>query len=66
MIYCQEKDIKYFANSVELPIVTNDCPEDKYTERENVKKMLYELEKKNKGVKHRIFNAIKKSNISDF
>lgn len=66
MIYSQEKDIKYFINSIDLPIIINDCPEDKHTERENIKKLLNNLEKTNKGLKHRIFNAIKNAHLSGF
>ena len=66
MIYATEKDVRYFTNRQNLPIVHNPCPEDKATERENMKKLLSELEKSNKGVKHRIFHAICKGNIDGF
>lgn len=66
LLYATEKDVQYFARRRELPIVKNMCPEDKATERENIKNLLSMLEKDNKGVKHRIFNAMCKGEIDGF
>ena len=66
MIYATEKDVVYFARRQELPIIKSLCPEDHNTERENMKNLLSELEKNNKGLRHRIFKAICKSNIDGF
>ena len=66
MLYAMEKDVVYFARRQDLPVVESKCPEDHATERENMKKLLSELEKTNKGVKHRIFNAMCKSEIDGF
>ena len=66
MIYAQEKDVQYFARRQVLPVVESLCPEDHATERENMKKLLTELERGNKGVKHRIFNAMCKGEIDGF
>ncbi len=66
MIYAQEKDVQYFTRRQALPVVTSLCPEDHATERENMKKLLMELERGNKGVKHRIFNAMCKGEIDGF
>ena len=66
MIYAQEKDVQYFTRRQTLPVITSLCPEDHATERENMKKLLTELERGNKGVKHRIFNAMCKGEIDGF
>ena len=66
MLYAMEKDVVYFARRQNLPVVESKCPEDHATERENMKKLLSELEKTNKDVKHRIFNAMCKSEIDGF
>ena len=66
MIYAQEKDVSYFVRRRPLPIITSPCPEDHATERENIKNLLSSLERENKGVKHRIFNAMCKGNIDGF
>ncbi len=66
MIYAQEKDVEYFVRRRPVPVIKSLCPEDHATERENMKKLLAELERENKGVKHRIFNAMCKSEIDGF
>ena len=66
MIYAQEKDVQYFARRQELPIVKSLCPEDHATERENMKKLLAELERSNKGLRHRIFTAMCRGEIDGF
>ncbi len=66
LVYATEKEVVYFAKKRALPIVKNPCPEDKATERENMKRLLSELERTNKGLKHRIFRAICKGNIDGF
>ena len=66
LIYATEKDVKYFVSKRALPVVTSLCPEDHATEREKMKNLLTELERTNKGVKHRIFNAMCKGEIDGF
>ena len=66
LIYATEKDVEYFVRRRTLPVVKSPCPEDKATERENVKQLLLKLEKENKGLKHRIFHAICEGNIDGF
>lgn len=64
MIYAKEKDVRYFAGkNPGLPIVKNLCPEDEHTERETMKNMLDQLDRADKGLKHRIFGALQKSHI---
>lgn len=66
MIYAKEKDVMYFTRKRTLPIITSPCPEDHATERENMKKLLAELEKTNDGLKHRIFTAMCRGEIDGF
>lgn len=66
LLYATEKDVQYFANRRNLPIAVSLCPEDHATEREKMKKLLAELEKNNKGLRHRIFNAMCKGEIDGF
>ena len=47
-------------------MVKSLCPEDHATERENMKQLLAQLEKSNKGLRHRIFNAMCKGEIDGF
>jgi len=66
LLYATEKDVTYFANKRQLPVVKSLCPEDHATERENMKKLLAELERSNKGLRHRIFGAMCKGEIDGF
>jgi len=65
-IYVPEKDIKYFITKTDFPVMHTCCPEDKNTERENMKQFLHTLEKENKGLKHRIFGAMQKAGIDGY
>ena len=66
LIYVKESNIKSFINSNDIKLANADCPEDKFTERQNMKNLLISLEKQNKGLRHRIFKALQKSNIDGF
>ena len=66
MIYMPEKDVRYFANRVELPVVKSTCPADGNTERESMKQLLHTLERENKGLRYRIFGALQRGNIDGF
>lgn len=66
LIYAKEKDIAYFARRAELPLIRSLCPEDKHTERENMKTLLSELERKRPGLRHRIFHALTEGGIDGF
>ena len=66
MIYMPEKDVRYFASKVSLPVVKSSCPADGNTEREEMKKLLHDLERQNKGLRYRIFGAIQRGEIDGF
>ncbi len=66
MIYAQEKDVMYFVRKRILPILISPCPEDHATEREKMKNLLLELERNNKGLRHRIFTAMCRGEIDGF
>ena len=66
MIYMPEKDIRYFANRIALPVVRSTCPADGNTERESMKQLLHTLERENKGLRYRIFGALQRGNIDGF
>ena len=66
MLYATEKDVEYFTRRRSLPVVTSLCPEDKATERENIKQLLAKLEKENKGLRHRLFHAMCHHGIDGF
>ena len=67
MIYAKEKDVKaYIKKNPVLSPLPSLCPEDRHTERENVKALLSEQERLRRGVKDRIFKAIEKGGIDGF
>lgn len=66
MIYMPEKDIRYFASKVSLPVVESSCPANGNTERAEMKKLLLDLERRNKGLRYRIFGALQRGEISGF
>ena len=66
LIYAKEKDVIYFTNKRCTPVVASLCPEDKETERENVKRLLATLERENRGLKHRLFRAMCKGEVDGF
>ena len=66
LIYAPEKDIRYFVNHSDLPILASPCPADKNSDRESTKNLLRELEKQNKGLKYRIFGAMQRAGVDGF
>ena len=66
LLYATEKDVQYFVRKRPMPVLTSLCPEDHATERENMKRLLSELERTNKGIKHRIFHAMCAAEIDGF
>ena len=66
LIYCPEKDIRYFANKVNLPVIKSPCPADGNTEREEMKQLLRTLDREHTGLRYRIFGAIQRGEIDGF
>ncbi len=66
LLYLPEKDIRYFAQKKDLPVVKSVCPADGNTEREEMKRLLAQLEKQNRGLRHRIFGAMQRGEIDGF
>ncbi len=66
LVYAPEKDIRYFAASANLPVIESACPADHATEREHMKKLLAEIERNNKGLRHRIFGAMQKAGVDGY
>lgn len=65
-LYAPEKDIRYFASQAALPVIESCCPANGNTERENMKKLLADLEYHNKGLRHRIFGAMQKAGLDGY
>lgn len=66
MINIPENDIIGFKNKYSLTCVKNPCPNDGITRRQYVKKLIAQINKDNKGVKTKMYNAILKGKIYDW
>ena len=60
MLYIHEKTIDSFADRYKLPVLENRCPVDKYTKREEIKKLVYDLSSTYPDLKERIFGAMQR------
>ena len=60
MLYLHERTVDNFAEKAKLPVLTNRCPVDKETKREEVKQLLFELSARYPDLKERIFGAMQR------
>ena len=65
-VLTKESEIIGFTNHHTLPIIKSLCPEDKVTDREYYKGLLSELEARREGLRHRMFTAIVKADLSGY
>ena len=64
MIYMPELFVKGFAEKENLPVVKNKFTADGNTMREEVKKLIFEMEGKYPGLRQRLFTALCTAGIS--
>ena len=57
-VYVYEKDIRSLVKKNNIPIIKNPCPANGYTQRQNMKELIYKLEKEIPDIKDNIFGAI--------
>ncbi len=60
MLYIHERTIDNFVTRQALPVLTNRCPVDKYTKREEIKKLIYDLSTTYPDLRERIFGAMQR------
>ena len=60
MLYIHERTVDSFASRYQLPVLTNRCPVDKNTKREEIKNLVYELTARYPDLKERIFGAMQR------
>ena len=60
MLYIHEKSIDAMAVRNELPVISNRCPVDKHTKREEIKQLVYDLSATYPDLKERIFGAMQR------
>ncbi len=64
MILATEKEVLSAARKTALPTVESPCPMDKTSNRNEMKELLAELEKKYPSLKEKIIGGLQKGNIS--
>lgn len=60
MLYIHERTVDNFAKQQNLPVLTNRCPVDKHTKREEIKDLVFDLVKTYPDLKERIFGAMQR------
>lgn len=60
MLYIREKTIDHFVKDQQLPVLSNRCPVDKHTKREEIKQLVYTLSATYPDLRERIFGAMQR------
>ena len=60
MLYIHEKTIDSFVSRSMLPVISNRCPVDKHTKREEIKQLVYDLSARYPDLKERVFGAMQR------
>lgn len=60
LLYVQEREVRGAVRRLGLPVVSNPCPANGSTKREETKQLLMELEKQFPQLKKKIFGAIQR------
>ena len=60
MLYIHERTIDNFSQRYALPVITNRCPVDKQTKREEIKQLVFSLSAAYPDLKERIFGAMQR------
>ncbi len=63
MLYVPEKEIRAFAAKEQLPVKASACKADGNTERQKMKDFILELQKENRDIKEKVFNAMLRDNL---
>ena len=65
-VLTKESEIIGFCSHNAVPVVKSLCPEDKVTDREFYKGLLNDLESRREGLRHRMFTALIKADLSGY
>lgn len=63
LVYAPEKSIKTFIKKNNIEVMTKCCPMDGYSKREDMKNLIYELQKNIPNLKANLMGAIKRGNL---
>ena len=59
-LYVQEKEVRGAVNKLGLPVVKNPCPANGSTQRQEMKELIFQLERKYPHLKKKIFGAMQR------
>ncbi len=60
LLYVQEREVRGAVKRLDLPVVVNPCPANGSTRREEMKRLLRELDRQYPHIKQKIFGAIQR------
>ena len=60
LLYVEEREVRNAVERLKLPVVQNPCPANGSTQREEMKELLADLEKKYPNLRKKIFGAIQR------
>ena len=63
LVFAPESQVSAACKRNDLEVVKSVCPADKTTVRQQTKEFLADMERRDKGIKQRIFSALRKSGI---
>ncbi|CDA17213.1 pP-loop domain protein [Clostridium sp. CAG:571] len=63
LIYAPEKYIKHFVKKNNILLMPKTCPMDGFSKRENMKSLIFQLQKDIPNIKSNLYGAIKRSSI---
>ncbi len=66
LIYLSEGQIKGFTEKMQLPVVSNLCPKDKDSARNDMKELVNDLSARYPSIRKQLFHAIETSSIDDW
>lgn len=66
MLYIPERTVDSFAQRMGLPVISNRCPVDKHTKREEIKALVYELSGRYPDFKDRVFGAMQRYPLAEW
>ncbi|MBE6940425.1 MAG: tRNA 2-thiocytidine(32) synthetase TtcA [Ruminococcaceae bacterium] len=60
LLYCREEEIRRTVKRMELPVVSNPCPADGSSRRQEIKELLEQLSGRYPDLKQKLFGAIQR------
>lgn len=66
LIYVPESDVRRFSKKNNLPVLKSPCPADGHTKREEIKQLIYSLQKEIPQLQDNIFGAIQRGPLEDW